>query len=69
MPNIVLVVMVGSGFGLGTVIAVGVLLYSHLKITLKNETNIESWIIEKANWRRKEILNSDEIYDYPYDLG
>lgn len=69
MPNIVLVVMVGSGFGLGTVIAVGVLLYSHLKITLKNETNIESWIIEKANWRRKEILNSDEIYEYPYDLG
>ena len=68
-PNIVLLVMVGSGFGLGTIIAVGVLFYSQIKITLKNETSIESWIIEKANWRRKEILQIQEKYIFPYDLG
>ena len=68
-PNIVLLVMVGSGFGLGTIIAVGVLLYSQIKITLKNETSIESWIIEKANWRRKEVLQIQEKYIFPYDLG
>ena len=68
-PNIVLLVMVGSGFGLGTIIAVGVLLYSQIKITLKNETSIESWIIEKANWRRKEVLQIQEKYVFPYDLG
>ena len=25
--------------------------------------------MEKANWRRKEILNSDEKFKFPYDLG
>ena len=54
---------------MGTVIAVGVLLVSQVKIALRNETSIESWIIEKANWRRKEILKSDEKYRFPYDFG
>ena len=40
-----------------------------MKIALRNETSIESWIIEKANWRRKEILKSDEKYRFPYDFG
>lgn len=68
-PNIVLAVMVGSGFGLGTVIAVGMLLISQIKIALRNETSIESWIIEKANWRRKEVLKTNQAYQFPYDFG
>ena len=62
-------IKVGSGFGLGTVIAVGMLLISQIKIVLRNETSIESWIIEKANWRRKEVLKTDEVYKFPYNFG
>jgi len=68
-PNVVLAVMISSGFGIGTVIAVGVLLYQQIRILLRNKTGIESWIVEKANWRRKEILNIKEKYSFPYDLG
>ena len=67
--NIKHVIKVGSGFGLGTVIAVGMLLISQIKIALRNETSIESWIIEKANWRRKEVLKTNQAYQFPYDFG
>lgn len=52
------------------VIAVGVLLYSQIQIVLKNMTGIESWIVEKANWRLKENPEKkNEQFNYPYDLG
>ncbi|CBY11136.1 unnamed protein product [Oikopleura dioica] len=69
-PKLVLAVMVSSGFGIGTVIAVGILLYSQLQIVLTNMTGIESWIVEKANWRLNEVLEKkNEEFNYPYDLG
>ena len=39
------------------------------RITLKNTTNIEAWIVQKANWRRTEIHKSNETFLFPYDLG
>lgn len=68
-PKVVVAVMISSGFGIGTVIAVGALLYSQLKIVFTNKTGIEAWIVDKANWRLKDVLELDEIYEYPYDLG
>ena len=68
-PNVVLCVMITSGFGIGTFIAVGVLLIQQLKIGLTNTTGIEQWILEKAKWRRTEILKTDEKFQYPYNLG
>ena len=33
-------------------------------------TGIESWIVEKANWRLNEVLEKkNEEFNYPYDLG
>ena len=43
--------------------------WKQIRILLRNKTGIESWIVEKANWRRKEILNVEEKYSFPYDLG
>ncbi|CAG5081582.1 Oidioi.mRNA.OKI2018_I69.PAR.g9917.t1.cds [Oikopleura dioica] len=70
-PKLVLGVMISSGFGIGTVIAVGVLLYSQLQIVFTNMTGIESWIVEKANWRLNEDKKDEEKtqFNYPYDLG
>ena len=68
-PNLVLGVMITSGFGIGTFIAVGVLLIQQLKIALTNTTGIEQWILEKAKWRRKEILKVDGEFLYPYNIG
>ena len=68
-PNLVLAVMITSGFGIGTFIAVGVLLYQQVKIALTNKTGIELWILEKAKWRRKEVLKTEEAFVFPYDLG
>ena len=53
----------------GTVVAVGVLLYQQMKMVISNLTGIEQWILEKAKWRRKDILKTDDEYIFPYDLG
>lgn len=39
-----------------------------IKIIIKNQTGIESWILKKANHRR-EHFNVKEKFIYPYDLG
>lgn len=54
------------GFAIGVIIAVGMLLFFQLKGVLRNRTGIEDWILEKANYRRKD---SKDNFTYPYDLG
>ena len=38
-------------------------------MVISNLTGIEQWILEKAKWRRKDILKTDDEYIFPYDLG
>uniref|UniRef100_A0A8D8PT01 Palmitoyltransferase n=1 Tax=Cacopsylla melanoneura TaxID=428564 RepID=A0A8D8PT01_9HEMI len=52
------------GLSVGVVIAVGMLFYFQVKAILKNQTNIEDWIVEKASKRKR-----DEPFVYPYNLG
>ncbi|KAJ8980790.1 hypothetical protein NQ317_004791 [Molorchus minor] len=54
------------GFAIGVVAAVGMLLYFQLRAIIRNRTGIEDWILEKANFRRR---NSDVKFVFPYDLG
>jgi hypothetical protein len=37
-----------------------------IRAILRNRTGIEDWILEKANYRRK---NTNEVFIFPYDLG
>ncbi|CAH0554084.1 unnamed protein product [Brassicogethes aeneus] len=53
------------GFSIGVVIAVGLLLFFQVRGILRNSTGIEDWIVEKANYRRR----NDEAFIFPYDLG
>lgn len=57
-------------------IAVGVglacikLLHMQGRVILLNRTDIETWILKKARYRRdKDIQNCIEPFDYPYNLG
>ncbi|XP_041363852.1 palmitoyltransferase ZDHHC6-like [Gigantopelta aegis] len=59
--------MFGIGLAIGVVIAVGMLFYLQMKSILKNETGIESWIIDKAEDRLREPEEGDFVY--PYNLG
>lgn len=52
------------GLSIGVIIAVGMLLYFQVKAILKNQTNIEDWIVEKATKRKR-----DSPFVYPYNLG
>eukprot|EP00123_Amoebidium_parasiticum_P009442 comp19477_c0_seq2/m.22686 comp19477_c0_seq2/g.22686 ORF comp19477_c0_seq2/g.22686 comp19477_c0_seq2/m.22686 type:complete len:373 (-) comp19477_c0_seq2:476-1594(-) len=45
-------------------IAVGILLYDQLKGILRNKTDVEGWIVAKAEYRER-----DKPFVYPYDLG
>ncbi|XP_018569970.1 palmitoyltransferase ZDHHC6 [Anoplophora glabripennis] len=54
------------GLSIGVVVAVGMLFYFQLRAIIRNRTGIEDWILEKANFRRR---NSDEKFVFPYDLG
>ena len=56
----------GLGLALGVVIAVGMLLVFQIKAILKNQTGIEDWIKEKADFR---LRHSDRKFVWPYDLG
>jgi len=63
-----LMIMFGLGLAIGVVIAVGALLFLQLRSVLRNQTGIEDWIIEKADYRRKE--NGDtQLFVNPYNLG
>jgi palmitoyltransferase len=67
------------GLSVGVVIAVGMLLFFQLRSVFSNRTGIESWIIDKAIYRRRAMTaaaknagNADfqaEPFVYPYDLG
>ncbi|KAL1508882.1 hypothetical protein ABEB36_003704 [Hypothenemus hampei] len=61
-----IITVLASGFALGVVIAVGMLLYLQVRSILKNCTGIEDWILTKANHRRN---NKNETFIHPYDLG
>lgn len=37
-----------------------------MRAIIRNRTGIEDWILEKANFRRR---NSEEKFVFPYDLG
>ncbi|KAH8379427.1 hypothetical protein KR009_004934, partial [Drosophila setifemur] len=61
-------------FAFGLAVGVGLacikLLYIEGKVVFQNRTEIESWIIRKANFRRDEDpQNRIEPFVYPYDLG
>ena len=65
------------GLSVGVVIAVGMLLYFQLRSVIRNRTGIEDWILDKAIYRRKQIMKAAENdaelqvdpFVYPYDLG
>ncbi len=42
--------------------------YSNLQLRSiwRNQTGIEDWILEKANYRRRDL---EEKFQHPYDLG
>jgi len=56
----------GLGLSLGVVVAVGMLLFFQMKAILKNQTGIEDWIKEKADYR---LRRTEEKFVWPYDLG
>jgi palmitoyltransferase len=59
--------MLSVGLAVGVTIAVGGLLCIQLRSIVRNETGIESWIKEKAEYRDRTENEHDFIY--PYDLG
>lgn len=59
--------MFAIGLAIGVIIAVGLLFAIQMKSILKNETGIETWIIEKAEDRDRDEDEDDFIY--PYHLG
>jgi palmitoyltransferase len=63
--------MFAIGMAFGVTIGVGVLFFIQIKIIMKNQTGIESWILKKANHRREHSSFTGEDIDfvYPYDLG
>lgn len=54
------------GLSIGVVIAVGMLLYIQILAIVRNRTEIENWILEKAQYRRSE---TDAKYVHPYSKG
>lgn len=62
--------MFAVGLAIGVTFAVGTLFVIQVKAILKNETGIESWIIEKASYREKEgAMLPEEKFIFPYNLG
>lgn len=61
-----LIVMFALGLAIGVVLAVGALLYFQTRSIWRNQTGIEDWILEKADYRRRELK---EKFLNPYHLG
>lgn len=59
--------MFSVGLAIGVIIAVWLLFFIQMKSILKNESGIESWIIEKALDRDREEHELEFVY--PYHLG
>jgi len=56
----------GLGLAIGVVIAVGLLLYFQFRSILRNQTGIEDWIKEKAEYRTRDM---EEKFVWPYNVG
>lgn len=67
-PSVLTLVLVvfTIGLSIGVVLTMGMLLYTQMSAILKNRTEIEDWILEKANYRR---LGTGEKFVYPYSKG
>ncbi|ELT99036.1 hypothetical protein CAPTEDRAFT_181419 [Capitella teleta] len=65
-------VFIGSMFSvslsIGVTVALLVLLYIQMKSILRNQTGIEAWICDKAEYRVRDE-DEDEEFTYPYHLG
>ncbi|CAG9765258.1 unnamed protein product [Ceutorhynchus assimilis] len=60
-----IITVLSLGFAIGVVIAVGMLFIVQFRAILRNRTGIEDWIVEKANYRRR---NKPDQFIYPYNL-
>lgn len=58
----------GIAFSIGACIGVLLLLFTQIRAVLRNKTQIEDWICDKAIGRRKRDPNL-QPFVYPYDLG
>lgn len=71
-PQVILTVwsllaaLFGLGLALGVVIAVGMLLVCQVRSILKNQTGIEDWIREKADYRHR---HAGSHFVWPYNIG
>lgn len=59
--------MLSVGLAFGVVLAVGGLLVMQMRSIIKNETGIETWIKDKAEYRDRE--EDEEDFVFPYNLG
>ncbi|EZA53399.1 hypothetical protein DMN91_004945 [Ooceraea biroi] len=67
-PSVYMLILVifSIGLSIGVVFAVGMLLYFQILAIVRNRTEIENWILEKARYRRDE---TDAKFVYPYSNG
>lgn len=67
-PSIFILILVifSIGLSIGVILAVGTLLYFQLLSIVKNRTEIEAWISEKADYRRS---GTKDKFVYPYSKG
>lgn len=67
-PSIFILILVifNIGLSIGIILAVGTLLYFQLLSIIKNRTEIEAWISEKAHYRR---FGTTDKFVYPYSKG
>lgn len=61
------ITMFSIGLAIGVIVAVGMLFFIQIRSVLKNETGIESWIIDKAFDRERS--DNEGPFIYPYHLG
>jgi len=61
-----LAALFGLGLAIGVVIAVGLLFFFQIRSILRNQTGIEDWIREKADYR---LASSGVRFVWPYDVG
>jgi len=69
-PSNLLACVFSMGVMTGTGLASIKLLYMQMKVILKNQTEIESWIVKKAVFRRNAYPgNRIKAFVFPYNLG
>jgi len=61
-----LATLFGLGLAIGVVIAVGLLFFFQIRSILRNQTGIEDWIREKAEYRLSTVGG---VFTWPYDVG